>query len=94
MISKADPIKYILSRLILSGQLVKWVAILKQYDLVYLPRKAVKGQALTKFLADDPISDAWELNNDLIKVCSSLISSHLRKHTLTEPRDMMVLVQD
>jgi len=43
VISKADPIKYILSRPILSRQLAKWVVILKQYDLIYVPQKAIKG---------------------------------------------------
>jgi len=41
------------------------VVILKQYDLVYVPQKAVKGQALEDFLADHPIPDDWELNEDL-----------------------------
>jgi len=36
VVSKADPIKYILSRLILNGRLVKWAVVLKQYDLVYI----------------------------------------------------------
>jgi len=37
VISKADPIKYILSRSVLSERLAKWAVILKQYDLVYVP---------------------------------------------------------
>ena len=65
VISKANPIKYILSRPILSGQLAKWAIILKQYDLVYVPQKAVKGQALADFSADHPIPDGWQLNDDL-----------------------------
>jgi len=38
---------------------------LEQYDLVYVPQKAVKGHALADFLADHPIPDEWELNDDL-----------------------------
>jgi len=30
-----------------------------------VPQKAVKGQALADFLADYPIPDKWELNDDL-----------------------------
>ena len=63
VISKADPIKYILS--ILSGRLAKWAVILEQYDLIYVPQKAIKGQALGDFLADHPIPNEWELNDDL-----------------------------
>ena len=65
MISKAGPIKYILSRLILSRRLAKWAVILKQYALVYVPRNVVKGQALANFLVDHSIPDTWELNDDL-----------------------------
>jgi len=61
VISKANPIKYILSRPILSGRLVKWAVILTQYDLVYVLQKAIKGQAL----ADQLIPDACELNDHL-----------------------------
>ena len=43
VISKADPKKYILSRPVLNGRLAKWAVILKQYYLVYVPQKAVKG---------------------------------------------------
>jgi len=65
VISKADPIKYILSRPVLSGRLAKWAVIFEQYDLVYVPQKAVKGKALVDFLADHTIPDEWELNDDL-----------------------------
>ena len=65
VISKADPIKYILSRPVLSGRLAKWAVILEQYYLVYVPQKAVKGQALEDFLVDHPIPNEWELNDDL-----------------------------
>jgi len=57
MVSKTDPISYILSRPILNGRLAKWAVILKQYDLVYVLQRAVKGQALANFLADHPIPD-------------------------------------
>jgi len=65
VVSKADLIKYILSRPILSGWLAKWALILKQYDHVFVPQKAVRGQALADFLVDHPIPDEWELNDDL-----------------------------
>jgi len=36
VISKVDPIKYILSRPVLHGRLTKWAIILEQYDLVHV----------------------------------------------------------
>jgi len=38
---------------------------IKTVRLVYVPQRAVKGQALADFLADHPIPDDWELNDDL-----------------------------
>ena len=65
VISKVNPIIFILSRPVLSGRLAKWAVILEQYDLVYVPQKAVKGQVLADFLADHPIHNECELNDDL-----------------------------
>ncbi|KAL6347644.1 hypothetical protein AAG906_026172 [Vitis piasezkii] len=49
LIAHADSIKYVLS---------------KPYEIIYIPQKAIKGQALAKFLADHPIPTAWESSND------------------------------
>jgi len=64
IISKADPIKYILSILALHARLAKWAVILEQYDLVHVSQR-VKGQALVDCLAHHPVPDDWELNDDL-----------------------------
>ena len=45
--------------------MLKWVISLKQYVLIYVPQKAIKGQALVDFLADHPIPNKLELNDDL-----------------------------
>ncbi|XP_074298547.1 uncharacterized protein LOC141629445 [Silene latifolia] len=42
--------------LVLSGRLAKWAMLLKQYDLVFVPQKVVKGQAIADFFADHPIA--------------------------------------
>ncbi|CAM8988403.1 unnamed protein product [Rhodiola kirilowii] len=65
VVSKADPIKYILSRPVLSGRLAKWARLLKQYDLVFVPQKATKGQAIADFFADHPVPAKWEFSIDL-----------------------------
>ncbi|XP_074298141.1 uncharacterized protein LOC141628960 [Silene latifolia] len=51
VVSKADPIKYILSRPVLSGRLAKWAA--------------GKGQAIANFFADYPVPAEWEISDDL-----------------------------
>ncbi|KAA0031666.1 uncharacterized protein E6C27_scaffold139G004460 [Cucumis melo var. makuwa] len=65
LVAKADPIKYVLSRPIISGRLAKWAILLQQYDIVYISQKAIKGQALTDLLADHPIPSYWKLCEDL-----------------------------
>ncbi|GKV12333.1 hypothetical protein SLEP1_g23490 [Rubroshorea leprosula] len=54
VISKTDVIKYMLSRPLLRGRIGKWVLALSEFNLKYMPQKAVKGQALAYFLADHP----------------------------------------
>ncbi|TYK03499.1 uncharacterized protein E5676_scaffold121G001200 [Cucumis melo var. makuwa] len=65
LVAKADPIKYVLFRPIISGRLAKWAVLLQQYNIVYIPQKAIKGQALVDFLADHPIPSDWKLCEDL-----------------------------
>ena len=64
-------------------------------QLVYVPQRAVKGQALTNFLADHPIPDDWELNDDLPgeDVFFIDILAPWKMH-LMELQDMTVLVQE
>ncbi|XP_028062797.1 uncharacterized protein LOC114266101 [Camellia sinensis] len=65
LISRADPVKYILSRPILSGKIAKWAVILQQFAIEYVPQRAVKGQALADFWAAHPIPDDSPLVTDL-----------------------------
>ncbi|XP_050222403.1 uncharacterized protein LOC126672496, partial [Mercurialis annua] len=54
VLSQTDVIKYILSRPYLRNRLGKWAIAMSEFTLVYVPQKAVKGQALADFLADHP----------------------------------------
>ncbi|XP_062116114.1 uncharacterized protein LOC133830173 [Humulus lupulus] len=63
--SKADPLRYILSKPVLSGRLAKWSMILSEFEINVVPQKAIKGQALADFLEAHPIPDNMELREDL-----------------------------
>ncbi|XP_062114336.1 uncharacterized protein LOC133825400 [Humulus lupulus] len=65
LVSKADPLRYILSKPVLSGRLEKWSMILSEFEINFVPQKAIKGQALVDFLAMYPIPDNMELREDL-----------------------------
>jgi len=57
----------------LNGRLAKWVILLSQYEMHFLPQKAMKGQAVADFLAEHPDPRATVLYEDLpdevVKVC-------------------------
>ncbi|KAM1962669.1 hypothetical protein ACFX16_022931 [Malus domestica] len=65
LVAKADTIKYVMSKPVLTGRLAKWALLLNQYEIIYVPAKAVKGQALADFLADHPIPADWKISDDL-----------------------------
>jgi ribonuclease HI len=48
----------------LTGRLAKWAIILTEFDITYVPQKAIKGQALADFLAAHPIQDNSPLKCD------------------------------
>ena len=57
LIAKIDPLKYLLSKAALTGRLAIWVMILSEFDIAYVERKAIKGQAIADQLAEAPIKD-------------------------------------
>ena len=65
LVSRADPLRHILNKMTLSGRLAKWAMFLSQFDIVFVPQKAIKGQALANFLAAHPIPDDFPIDDDL-----------------------------
>jgi ribonuclease HI len=57
LIARADPVKYVLNKPALMGRLGKWAMSLMEFDITYVPQKAIKGQALADFLAAHPVPD-------------------------------------
>ena len=49
----------------LNSRLAKWALLLSQYDMIFIPQKAVKGQALAKFLAAHPVPEHSKLHEDI-----------------------------
>ncbi|XP_019246569.1 PREDICTED: uncharacterized protein LOC109226231 [Nicotiana attenuata] len=65
LVSRANPIKFVMSKPVLSDRLERWYLQFQQFEIVYVPQKAVNGQALADFLADHPIPNDWELSDEL-----------------------------
>jgi hypothetical protein len=49
----------------LFGRLAKWEMFLSQFNIMFIPQKVVKGQALANFLAAHPIPDDFPIDDDL-----------------------------
>ncbi|XP_009601708.2 uncharacterized protein [Nicotiana tomentosiformis] len=65
LVSKANSIKFVMSKPVLSDRQARWYLQFQQFEILYIPQKAIKGQALADFLADHPIPDDWELIDEL-----------------------------
>ncbi|XP_071912458.1 uncharacterized protein [Coffea arabica] len=65
LISKSNPIKYVMAKPVLSDRLARWYLQFQQFEIIYVPAKAVKGQILADFLADHPLPVEWELTDEL-----------------------------
>ena len=49
----------------LDSRLTNWVILLSQYDMTFIPQKAIKGQALAIFLAAYPVPETSKLHEDI-----------------------------
>jgi len=49
----------------LNSRLAKWALLLSQYDMLFVPQKAVKGQALAEFLVTHPVPESSKLHEDI-----------------------------
>ena len=66
LISKIDPLKYLLSKSTLIGRMTKWVMLLSEFDIEYINQKAIKGQVLANHLAEAPLLKNQPLNIEFL----------------------------
>ena len=57
LISKIDPLKYLLSKATLTGHKEKWVMILSEFDIEYVDRREIKGKVIIDQLVEENIED-------------------------------------
>jgi ribonuclease HI len=62
LVSRMDPIKYIFEKPALTGKIARWQVLLSEFDILFVARKAIKGQAIADYLVDYP-SKQLELMN-------------------------------
>ena len=59
-----DPIKYIFKKPALTGKIYRWQMLLFEFDIVIMTRRAIKGQAIADYLANQLLNDP-ELSESL-----------------------------
>ena len=52
LIYRIDPIKYIFQKPALTGKISHWQMLLSEFDIMFVTRKAIKGQAIADYLAN------------------------------------------
>ncbi|KAG8473516.1 hypothetical protein CXB51_035657 [Gossypium anomalum] len=64
LISKLDPLKYMMESNALNGRMAWWQILLSEFDIIYVNQKAVKGSAIADFLASRAVEDYEPLSFD------------------------------
>ena len=64
LISHMDPIKYIFEKPALKGKISRWQTLLSEFDIMFMIRKVIKGQAIANYLANQQLNDP-ELSESL-----------------------------
>jgi len=49
----------------MNSRLANWAILLFQYNITFIPRKVIKVQALTDFLAAHPVPETSKLHTDI-----------------------------
>ena len=52
LISRIDLIKHIFEKPALTGKISRWQMLLSEFDIVFVTRRAIKGQAIADYLAN------------------------------------------
>ncbi|KAK9019602.1 hypothetical protein V6N11_054118 [Hibiscus sabdariffa] len=83
LISKLDPLNYMMEAPALSGRMARWQMLLSEFDILYVSRKAIKQSVIADFLASRASNDYESLDynfpdEDLLNV-SSLEENDIKK---------------
>ena len=64
LVSRLDLLRYLFSRPVLTGRLMRWLVLLIEFDIQYVTHKSVKGSIIAYHLASLPISDDRPIDYD------------------------------
>ncbi|KAG8497186.1 hypothetical protein CXB51_008441 [Gossypium anomalum] len=64
LISKLDPLKYMMESTTLNRRMTRWQVLLSEFDIVYVSQKAMKGSSIVELLASRALEDYEPLSFD------------------------------
>ena len=64
LVSRLDPLRYLFDRPIPTGRLMRWLVLLKEFDIQYMTQKSVKGSIVAYHLASLLVSDDRPIDDD------------------------------
>jgi len=66
VISRVNSLRILMTKSsFLNSMLANWAILLSQYDMTFVPQKAIKGQAIVDFLAGHPVPETSKLHEDI-----------------------------
>lgn len=65
LVTKSDPIRYLLSQPVLSGRSARWLFKFSEFEITSVPKRAIKGQAIADLLAENPVLDRSDISSNL-----------------------------
>ena len=61
LITKMDPLKYLMEKPVQDGKTAKWVLFLSKFDIKYVTLKSVKGRAIANYSTHCSPEEAEEI---------------------------------
>ncbi|CAL9024801.1 unnamed protein product [Prunus brigantina] len=75
LIVKSDPVRYLLTRPVLSGRLARWLLQLSEFDIICTTPKAIKGQAVIDMLALFPEVEGSTLSKEVLGELPEMVAT-------------------
>ena len=64
LVSRLDPLRYLLNRLVMTGRFMRWLLLLTGFDIQYVTRKSIKGSIVANHLASLPVFNDKPIDDD------------------------------
>ena len=64
LITRVDPLKYLMEKPVQDGKTAKWVLLLSEFDIKCVTHKSVKGRVIADYLAHSSPKEAKEIQGD------------------------------